>query len=205
MDGQSLLPSSIVKVDTRHYRVIAQEHWGLTDDQMKGMHVHHRIPRSKGGTNDPSNLYVCRPEFHSRVWHNGLYWAETVSVLHIEKDAAGRSLHAVNTLVRYTTENPDHQKEAHAALLAKHPDHQKKAFEKLLEKNPNNQSEAGVKGGKVTGRRNVESGQFEECKRIKFRCQVTGHISNSGGLSRWQIKRGIDTTLRERVKSSIDA
>jgi len=61
--------SAIVKVDTRHYRVIAQEHWGLTDEQMKGMHVHHRIHRSKGGSNDPSNLFVCSPWFHAHVWH----------------------------------------------------------------------------------------------------------------------------------------
>jgi len=60
---------SIVKVDTRPYRVIAQENWGLTDAQMKGRHVHHRIHRSDGGTNDPSNLYVCTPMFHDLVWH----------------------------------------------------------------------------------------------------------------------------------------
>jgi hypothetical protein len=36
---------------------------------MKGMHVHHRIPRSQGGTNDPSNLYVCSAWFHKNVWH----------------------------------------------------------------------------------------------------------------------------------------
>lgn len=77
--GQLSLSSSIVKVDTRHYRVIAQEHWGLTSDQMKGMHVHHRIPRSAGGTNDPSNLYVCTPEFHSRVWHNNAFFIEKAS------------------------------------------------------------------------------------------------------------------------------
>lgn len=60
---------AIVKLETRNHRVVAQEHWGLTDEQMKGMHVHHRIPLSQGGTNDPSNLYVCSPSFHARVWH----------------------------------------------------------------------------------------------------------------------------------------
>lgn len=60
---------SLVLCDKRHYRKIAQESWGLTDEQMKGMHVHHRIPRSEGGTNDPSNLYVCSPWFHAHVWH----------------------------------------------------------------------------------------------------------------------------------------
>ena len=67
---------SIVQVDKRHYRKIAQQNWGLTSEQMKGMHVHHRIPISKGGTNDPSNLYVCSPFFHRWVWHNGEKWIE---------------------------------------------------------------------------------------------------------------------------------
>jgi len=79
--------SAIVKVDNRPYRTIAQDHWGLTDEQMKGMHVHHRIPRCKGGTNDPSNLYVCSPWFHAHVWHKyGQYpaiapraWVEAAS------------------------------------------------------------------------------------------------------------------------------
>ena len=60
---------AIVKLETRRRRIVAQQHWGLTDEQMKGMHVHHRIPKSQGGTNDPSNLYVCSPSFHYKVWH----------------------------------------------------------------------------------------------------------------------------------------
>ena len=67
---------SIVLVDKRPYRKIAQDNWGLTNEQMRGMHVHHRTPRSKGGTNDPSNLYVCSPWFHKNVWHNGEEWIE---------------------------------------------------------------------------------------------------------------------------------
>jgi hypothetical protein len=62
---------SIVKVDKRKYRTIARENWGLTKEQMKGMHVHHRIPVSKNGTNDPSNLYVCTADYHDNVWHGG--------------------------------------------------------------------------------------------------------------------------------------
>jgi hypothetical protein len=67
---------SIVLVDKRHYRKIAQDNWGLTKEQMKGKHVHHRIPVSRGGTNDPSNLYVCSPSFHRWGWHNGEEWIE---------------------------------------------------------------------------------------------------------------------------------
>lgn len=71
--------SAIVKVDKRPYRKIAQEHWGLTNEQMKGMHVHHRIPQSEGGTDDPSNLYVCLPWFHAHVWHDHSFWIETAA------------------------------------------------------------------------------------------------------------------------------
>jgi len=67
---------SIVLVDSRHYRTISQENWGLTKEQMKGKHVHHRIPRSRGGTNDPSNLYVCSPWFHRYIWHDGKEFIE---------------------------------------------------------------------------------------------------------------------------------
>jgi hypothetical protein len=60
---------SIVLVDPRHYRKIARDNWGLTNEQMRGMHVHHRIRRCDGGTNDPSNLYVCSEWFHDNIWH----------------------------------------------------------------------------------------------------------------------------------------
>jgi hypothetical protein len=89
---------SIVKVDRRHYRVIAQENWGLTREQMKGKHVHHRTRVSDGGTNDPSNLYVCSPSFHRWGWHDGEEWIEWAEKgaekAHEQKDADGKSLTA---------------------------------------------------------------------------------------------------------------
>ena len=75
---ETTVGGAIVKLPTENYRKVAQNHWGLTDKQMKGMHVHHRVPRSQGGTNDPSNLYVCSPWFHANVWHDGnqfVLWA----------------------------------------------------------------------------------------------------------------------------------
>jgi hypothetical protein len=71
--------SSIILIDKRNYRKIAQENWGLTDEQMVGMHVHHRIQRSQGGTNDPTNLYVCSPSFHKYIWHSGQEWIDWAS------------------------------------------------------------------------------------------------------------------------------
>jgi hypothetical protein len=91
---------SIVLVDKRPYRVIAQENWGLTDEQMKGKHVHHRIARSEGGTNDPSNLYVCSPSFHRYGWHDGYYFVEKAEKgarkAHQQKEVKGKSALAVH-------------------------------------------------------------------------------------------------------------
>lgn len=94
---------SIVRVDTRHYRTIARENWGLTREQMKGKHVHHRIAVSDGGTNDPTNLYVCSPWFHDVMWHGGSggfieLAAEGGKKAHKERDENGKSIHALRAL-----------------------------------------------------------------------------------------------------------
>jgi hypothetical protein len=57
--------------ESPNYRKVAQEHWGLTDEQMIGMHVHHEPPRSQGGRNIPEHLYVCSPSIHYLGWHKG--------------------------------------------------------------------------------------------------------------------------------------
>ena len=69
MNDQTSTAGTLVRTTRGHHRKIAQANWGLTDAQMQGMHVHHRVPRSLGGLNDPSNLYVCSPWFHAHVWH----------------------------------------------------------------------------------------------------------------------------------------
>jgi transposase len=49
---------------------MAQKAWGLTDEQMEGMHVHHHPAQSEGGRNVPEHLYVCSPSMHQHGWHN---------------------------------------------------------------------------------------------------------------------------------------
>lgn len=87
---------------------------------------------------------------------------------------------------------------------------------------PEGMSKAGRIGGKIGGQVLVEQqkGLFNPENRDKviegcreggrrgcatinaqrWRCLVTGHISNSGGLSTYQKARGIDTSLRELVQ-----
>jgi hypothetical protein len=128
-----------------------------------------------------------------------MYWVECVIKLHQETDELGRSIHAVQTLGLYVSD-PGHQRMALQAAITKNPNHQRLALEAAIKKDPNHQSNAGRKGGLVQGKRNVDSGQFEACKKLQFECLVTGHISNSGGLSRYQQARGIDTKLRKPHK-----
>jgi hypothetical protein len=61
----------VLSQEKSNYRKVAQESWGLSDEQMQGMHVHHHPERCNGGRNIPEHLYVCSPEMHSYGWHDG--------------------------------------------------------------------------------------------------------------------------------------
>ena len=69
----------VISRETSQYRRVAQLHWGLTDEQMVGMHVHHEPPRSLGGRNIPEHLYVCSPEMHQEGWHHGASFPKLAS------------------------------------------------------------------------------------------------------------------------------
>lgn len=86
------------------------------------------------------------------------------------------------------------------------------ALKKHIEKNPNHQSEAGKKGGAIGGARAKELGvgicgipteerrqRGREVAAQRWKCLVTGHVSSASSLTLWQRKRGIDTSLRERI------
>ena len=66
----------VLSPEQTDYRKVAQRHWGLTDEQMKGMHVHHHPPRSEGGRNIPEHLYVSSPSMHAHGWHDGDWFVE---------------------------------------------------------------------------------------------------------------------------------
>lgn len=62
--------SIILVKEAKNYRKLAQQHYGLTDEQMMGMHVHHNPRRCDGGRNIPEHLYVYSPDNHDYV-HGG--------------------------------------------------------------------------------------------------------------------------------------
>jgi hypothetical protein len=170
---------SIVKVDKRHYRVIARENWGLTREQMKGKHVHHRIKRSDGGTNDPSNLYVCSEWYHDNVWHAGEGgFAGCASAggskggrkVHESKNEEGKSLHAVRAMEKVHQEKNKDGKSKHAVKLAEklheEKDEQGRSLHALRalgalhdEKNEEGKSKHAVKAGKKAHEEKNEEGK----------------------------------------------
>jgi hypothetical protein len=61
--------------------------------------------------------------------------------------------------------------------------------------------------GRKAGKRSHELGvgahartKEEQIKSQKWKCTITGYVCNSGGLSCYQKKRGIDTSNRIRIQ-----
>lgn len=221
---------SIVCVDKRPYRKIAQENWGLSNQQMKGMHVHHRIPTSKGGANDPSNLYVCSPWFHAWVWHDRGHYIESATkgnkaaveakkVLREtdptwrerELEIAHRGGMAISQLRKTNSEYAEHHKEfsSKGGTTSSAQFHQRCQTDGEFKKK---WLEGALKGALSLHERRKKDPEFNEkvienCRKNgrkaalrlnseRWVCTVTGFISTSAGLSRYQRKRDIDTCNR---------
>jgi hypothetical protein len=158
---------SIVRVDKRSHRKIAQENWRLTNSQMKGMHVHHFIPRSKGGSNDPSNLYVCSPSFHRWVWHNGEEWIEWAS--------RGGTLGGAAAAKTQTE----------SGMLS----NKAKKMHELHRSTPEYRTNQRIKSlrGAVSKRKNWNFDTYEKVKQLYESGFLTGYlIAKQMGVSRWK-------------------
>ncbi len=189
---------SIVRVDTRNYRIIARENWGLTKEQMKGMHVHHRIRLCDGGTNDPSNLYVCSPWYHDVVWHGGSGgFIELASeggkkrakIMHAEKDDQGRSKHTL----KLHQEKDELGKSLHALKINENKDEW-------------GRSVIAVKGAESTNAKKDENGKsvqgIKNAKRLNaevWESTIDGFRSNPGAVARHNKSLGWDRNARIRV------
>ncbi len=200
---------SIVKLETRHHRVVAQENWGLTDEQMAGKEVHHKVAVSEGGTNDPSNLFVCSPSMHRWGWHEGDrgfgVWAHRGGQRTIETGNAGW-VHVSPELRRENGKRAGRKiVEEKRGIFAATP-------EQWSERNRRN----GARGCHAAGRSTFEKGvglfglsHKETVANAKKGAKVlnglfavcleTGHLSTLGPLARWQKARGIDPAHRVRL------
>lgn len=201
---------SLVKLETRPHRVVAQENWGLTDEQMKGCHVHHRVALSAGGTNDPSNLFVCSPSMHRWGWHEGDRgfgeWAHEGYRRAVEMGRHdGWGYVPRETLVENGRRNS-------AKLVAEKRGFHGAAPEQRSAWNKVN----GAKGCHAAGQSTFEKGvglfamtRKEKDARNKKGAKVlnglfavcleTGYLSTLGPLAKWQRARGIDPARRVRL------
>ena len=194
---------SIVRVDTRHYRIIARENWGLTEEQMKGKHVHHRIKKSDGGTNDPTNLYVCSEWFHDNIWHANDNGFAGVALMgskkaHQERDIDGKSLLGKRNAERLHSLRDENGKSLIGlnlnAKLHAERDENGKSLKGIEAAKRNFHDEIDENG------KDVKSVQrAKELNSQRWMCTVTGFITNPGSLTHYQKARGIDTKNRMRV------
>jgi hypothetical protein len=67
----------VLSTDKHNYRKVAQQHYGLTDEQIKNVDIHHNPPRCEGGRNIPEHLYVYHPATH-KIIHDkqAINWAK---------------------------------------------------------------------------------------------------------------------------------
>jgi len=177
---------SIVKVDKRHYRIIARENWGLTKEQMKGKHVHHRIKRSDGGADDPSNLYVCSPSFHRWGWHDGEEWIEWAERgaerAHEQKDEDGKSLTAKRAGSSAHRHRNEEGKSLHALRTAKKVHETKDEFGRSVN---------GVKAAERINEGKDEKGRsVNAVKGVKKLNEIMHEEKNEEGKSKHAIKMG---------------
>jgi hypothetical protein len=174
--------NAIVKLETRPHRTVAQENWGLTAEQMAGMEVHHRVPVSEGGTNDPSNLFVCSPSMHRWGWHDG---EKGFGIWAAKGGRTSKGGHVTGKLPWW--HNPETGKTTRSTGCP--------GEGWVSGRNPTLMADLKkhlVGGGNSHGQASKQHAQ-------RWRCLVTGHISTPCGLSQWQSSRGIDKKLRERV------
>lgn len=184
------------------------------------MQIHHIVPRSRGGTNDPTNLVELslyeHAEIHAIDFINGgihfdmrnPFWP----VLQAENPELAEKVRKERS--KRSKEVGERNRDT-GFLDHLHEDCrlQQKAIFGLTSEQLSEQGKRGGKlGGKTQGLRNVENGHLDRIKTtetcakggqvtssLRFMCTVTGHISTPGGLSNYQKKRGIDRSSRIQI------
>jgi hypothetical protein len=202
--------SIVLSREESNYRKLAQVHYGLTDEEMKGRHVHHNPPRHSGGRNVPEHLYVYSPEVHDEVHGGGGF---TLSCAEggkrggkIGGKIGGKSKNKNKEACRKGGlkggKTTGSRAQAEGIGFFGLPEevkteNRRKAGRKAVESGQLARArtpESCRKGGEVAGKRNSH-----HINKILWRCLVCGAISTAAGLTHIQKARGIDRTLREKV------
>jgi hypothetical protein len=175
---------------------------------MKQTQVHHKLPRSKGGTDHPSNLVELTLYEHAEL----------------------HAIDFVNGGIHFDMRNPFWK-----VLQAKNPELASKVRAENARRMSVKGKEIGRRskeegfgifapgmaslGGKICGRMNAESGHCAKIARLgglaagsdaaarlntqRWKCTVTGHISTPGPLTNYQRARGIDPSNRVLITQHV--
>jgi hypothetical protein len=213
--------SIVLSKERSNFRKVAQEWYGLSDDQMVGVDVHHNPPRYKGGRNIPEHLYIYSESLHASVHENDFVkWSrrgsekahtskteDGKSVLGVEnaerlnsiKNENGKSVNALKGTVR--------QKELGIGIWRLTPEQISKNIKKIHEdKNEEGKSKHAVKAGKQTHREKNEEGKsinaVKTAKRTNaqvWESTIDGFRGNPGVVAMHNKRRGWDPNCRVKV------
>jgi hypothetical protein len=189
--------SIVLSQERKKHRKLAQEWYGLTDEQMRDCDVHHNPPRSEGGRNIPEHLYVYHFTLHDAVHGDDFTkWARTGAKHVVNRNSApgGRAS---------MVEKNEEGKCVHGVEMARiaHSDKNEKGQSKLAVK----MGKARAKQSEVTGYSGLGSSKDaaslagKKAASQRWICLKTGHISSAGPLTLYQKARNIDTSLRKRI------
>jgi len=110
--------SIVLSREVKNHRKLAQQWYGLTNEQMIDMDVHHNPARHEGGRNIPEHLFVYHKTLHSAV-HGGDFtkWAREGGKLGAkaqprEVRVRNGTIHGPKNLQEIIRKNPNHQREA---------------------------------------------------------------------------------------------
>ena len=198
--------SIVISRPVHNYRKLAQEWYGLTDEQMIGRHVHHNPPRHKGGQNVPEHLYVYSPEIHDEV-HGGNGFTAACSEggkvggkiggkarnKNIEACKRGGQRGGRVTGAKAQTEGIGF----FGLTEAERRENSRKGGQRAVETGQLQSvvtPESIRKGGQIAGKQNSH-----HINKVLWRCTVCGAISTAAGLTHIQRAKGIDKSNREKV------
>ena len=200
--------SIVLSTEVQNYRRLAQLHYGLTDEQMKGVHVHHNPPRASGGRNIPEHLYIYSVENHSYVHGDDQFTScaseggkkggtKTQSI----KDEEGRSIRALEHNKRLHSVKNEEGKSVHAL---KHNErlHSVKNEEGKSVHALNFHEKCKKLGKGLPGiPSDVLSDRVSNTNKQKWRCPWCDFISNARETNKHMLdKHGLDS--RHKIKVS---
>ena len=161
---------------------------------MKQTQIHHKLPRSKGGTDHPSNLVELtlyeHAEVHALDFVNGGIEFDTRNPFWPVLKADNPSL-AEMVLKEKAKRMALKMSKANSGV-AKSPEHRERLRKHLLERCLN-----GFEGKKHSPETKQKMSQSMRSKRV--RCTVTGFETTPGALTGYQKARGIDPSNRIQI------